>query len=234
VVACTSDNRQLPTSAFVMTEPEKIWRNGNLAIVLFLAVPGVFVFLEHLGYFPGETARQAIESDGRTFLAPDFSLPDSHGDIQRLSAFRGRVVLLNFWATWCPPCRADMPTLENFYQAHRDRGLTVLAVSSDQQGRAVVAPFLMEYGLSFTALLDLAGEVTRMYGVSSLPTTYLLDRQGRLVTVAIGGSLWTDTESQELIAALLDGGASPLVEDHTTTARGSSEEAEAGVEHRAR
>jgi hypothetical protein len=92
----------------------------------------------------------------------------------------------------------------------------------------------MEYGLSFTALLDLAGEVTRMYGVSSLPTTYLLDRQGRLVTVAIGDSLWTDTESQALIAALLDGGASPLVEDHTTTALGSSEEAEAGTGRRVR
>jgi peroxiredoxin len=217
-----------------MTELGKIWRNGNVALVLFLAVPGVFISLERLGYFPSEIAPQALESTGQAFRAPDFSLLDSHGNRQHLSTFRGRVVLLNFWATWCPPCQVDMPALERFYQAHKERGLTVLAVSSDRQGEAVVAPFLRQYGLSFTALLDSAGEVTRLYGVSSLPTTYLLDRQGRLVTVATGGSLWADTESQALITSLLDSGASSLVEDYTTTVQGPSEKLEAGMERRLR
>jgi peroxiredoxin len=217
-----------------MTELRKIWRHGNLTIILFLAVPGALVFLEHLGYLPSETARQVLESPGQISPAPDFSLPDSHGNRQRLSMFRGRVVLLNFWATWCAPCQAEMPALERFYQTYRERGLTVLAVSSDRQGGTAVAPFLEQHNLSFTALLDSTGEVTRMYGVSSLPTTYLLDRQGQLVTVATGGSLWAESESQALITSLLDAGTSSPVEDHTTTAQGPSEKAEAGMQRRLR
>jgi peroxiredoxin len=214
-----------------MIEPRKIWCNRNLAIALFLAVPSILVFMERLGYFPSETARQVIDSRGQSYLAPDFSLPDAHGTTQRLSAFRGRVVLLSFWATWCPPCQDDMPALESFYQAHRDQGLTVLAVASDRQGEAVVTPFLRQYGLSFTALLDSTGEVTRMYGVSSLPTTYLLDRQGRLVTVAIRNSLWADPKSQALITSLLDGTASSSAQYQTTTAQRSPEGAEAAIGH---
>jgi peroxiredoxin len=214
-----------------MIKPRRIWRNGNFVIVLFLAVPSLLVFLERLGYFPSGAARQVIDSRGQTYLAPDFSLPDAHGTMQRLSAFRGRVVLLSFWATWCPPCQEDMPALERFYQAHRDRGLTVLAVASDRQGEAVVTPFLSQYGLSFTALLDSTGEVTRMYGVSSLPTTYLLDRQGRLVTVAIRSSLWADPKSQALITSLLDGTASSSVQDQTTTAQRPPEGTETAIGH---
>lgn len=213
-----------------MSDPRKIWRSGNLVIILFLAVPSVLVFLARLEYFPGDTARQVIDNRAQLYLAPDFSLSDAYGNMQRLSAFRGRVVLLSFWATWCPPCLDNMPALENFYRAHRDQGLTILAVASDQQGGAVVTPFLRQHGLSFMALLDSTGEVTRMYGVSSLPTTYLLDRQGRLVTVAIGDSLWADPKSQALITSLLDGTASSSDKDQTTTAQRPSEGAEAAIE----
>jgi peroxiredoxin len=212
-----------------MAELGKIWRHGNLTLILFLAVPSGLVFLARLGYLPSEMASQALERPGQMSLAPDFSLLDSHGNRQRLSMFRGRVVLLNFWTTWCAPCQAEMPALERFYQTHRERGLTVLAVSSDRQGGTAVAPFLERHHLSFTALLDSTGEVTRMYGVSSLPTSYLLDRQGRLVTVATGGSLWAESESLALITSLLDAGTSSPVEAHTTTAQGPSAKAEAGM-----
>lgn len=216
-----------------MADLRKIWGNGSLVIVLFLALPGL-VFLERLGYFPSETATPLVESDSQRFIAPDFALPDPHGDIHRLSALRGRVVLLNFWTTWCPPCEAAMPALEKFYRDYKDRGLTVLAVSSDHMGVAVVDPFVKQYGLSFPVLLDQAGETTRMYGVSSLPTTYLLDQQGHLVTVAIGDHLWADNESQAVVTSLLNSTASSLGEDTPTMVKRPPGEDEDGIGRRVR
>lgn len=94
--------------------------------------------------------------------------------------------------------------METLYQAYRDQGFVILAVSSDVQGTTVVQPFMERYRLSFPALLDTTGRVNRMYGVRSLPTSYLLDRQGRVVSREIGARNWANAEARALIVSLLD------------------------------
>jgi peroxiredoxin len=195
-----------PTAgAIAMVERHRAWKSGHLVIALFLIVPGVLLFLQHHGYLSQSVAREVGTATNQPFVVPDFSLVDAEGNPQRLSTLRGHVVLLNFWATWCPPCRAELPSLEALYQAYQDQGLTILAVASDRQGAQAVSPFIQQYRLTFPVLLDPSGEVTRLYGVASLPTMYFLDREGRLVMVAVGGRDWTQDKTQALIVSLLNG-----------------------------
>lgn len=161
------------------------------------------MLLQQWGYLAGGTATPAMPVSSRTVVAPDFSLRDLDGNVRRLASFRGRVVLLSFWATWCPPCRTEMPLIEALYQAFKGHDFEVVAVASDVQGAEVVQPFVTQLHLSFTTLLDTTGQVTRLYGVTSLPTTYLLDREGRLVTVAVGSHDWAKAETRALISSLL-------------------------------
>jgi cytochrome c biogenesis protein CcmG, thiol:disulfide interchange protein DsbE len=187
-----------------MNDLRRVWRAGQVIIVMILAVPGGLMLLQQWGYVADDAATPAMPTSSRTVVAPDFSLRDLDGNVRRLASFRGRVVLLNFWATWCPPCRTEMPLMEALYQAYTDNGFEVVAVSSDVQGAEVVQPFVTQHHLSFTTLLDTTGQVTRLYGVTSLPTTYLLDREGRLVTVAIGSHDWAKADARALIRSLLD------------------------------
>jgi len=162
------------------------------------------MLLQQWGYWANGTITPAMPIPSRTVVAPDFELRDLEGNVRELASFRGRVVLLNFWATWCPPCQTEMASMEGLYQAYKDYGFEVVAVSSDVQGVEAVQPFVTQLRLSFTTLLDATGQVTRLYGVTSLPTSYLLDRQGRLVTVAIGGHDWTKAEARTRITSLLE------------------------------
>jgi len=171
-------------------------------VVLVLWV--ILVLLQHQEFLLRGPASETASPTSRTVRAADFRLPDLEGNWQRLSHFRGQVVLLNFWATWCPPCRAEMPSMETLYQTYRDQGFVILAVSSDVQSIAIIQPFLEQYRLSFPVLLDPKGQVTGTYGVRSLPTTYLLDRQGRVVSREIGARNWANAGAQALIAALLE------------------------------
>jgi peroxiredoxin len=187
-----------------MIELRKVWKARHLLIVIVFAMLGVLILLQHWGYLLDGTATPAMPMSSRTVVAPDFSLRDLEGSVRRLASFRGRVVLLTFWATWCPPCQTDIPLMEALYQAYKDRGLEVVAVASDVQGAEIVQPFVTQHHLSFTIILDTTGQVTRLYGVTSLPTTYLLDREGRLVTVAIGSHDWAEADPRALIMSLLD------------------------------
>jgi peroxiredoxin len=171
---------------------------------IVLAIWVILVLLQRQGFLLRGPASETASPTNRTLLAADFSLPDLEGGWQRLSHFRGQVVLVNFWATWCPPCRAEMPSMEALYQTYRDQGFTILAVSIDVQGAAAVQPFLEQYRLTFPVLLDPKGQVTGAYGVRSLPTTYLLDRQGRVVSREIGARNWANAGAQALIASLLE------------------------------
>jgi peroxiredoxin len=135
--------------------------------------------------------------------APDFTLPDLESRPVRLRELRGKVVFLNFWATWCPPCRLEMPSMERLYQIFKQTEFALLAVSIDRQGGEVVKPFMAELQLTFPALLDSRMEVARQYGLRGLPTTYLIDPEGRLIGTAVGGRDWSSTEAKALIAGLL-------------------------------
>lgn len=124
------------------------------------------------------------------FLAPDFSLQSITGETYTLSDLRGQAVVINLWATWCPPCRAEMPALQKMYEEYGDQGLVILAVNSTvQDDAAAIAPFASEYGLTFPILLDGAGLATSAYQVRSLPSSYFIDRQGIVRKVIIGGPM---------------------------------------------
>jgi len=112
--------------------------------------------------------------------APGFTLSDLQGRSTALSEYRGKVVLLNFWATWCGPCRVEMPSMETVYRELKDEGFEILAISSDPQGMSVTRPFSESHNLTFPILHDAEYDVSGVYGVRTLPMSYLIDRHGRL------------------------------------------------------
>jgi peroxiredoxin len=142
-------------------------------------------------------------------LAPDFVVPDLSGQAVRLSALRGKVVVVNLWATWCPPCREEMPSMERLYQRLRDRDFQLLAISEDEDGQRVVEPFVKEMKLSFPVLVDPDHQVGDRYGVWGYPETFVLDRSGRIVERVIGPRDWASPESVAALEGLLGAGAPP-------------------------
>jgi thiol-disulfide isomerase/thioredoxin len=136
--------------------------------------------------------------------ASGFELPALDGGTVRLDDFRGRVVLLNFWATWCAPCREEMPALAALATQLGPQGLVVLAVSV-REPRATVEPFVRGLGLRFPVALDQEGTVTARYHVFALPTTIVVDRQGRHVGSVLGIRDWTGGDARAYVRALLAG-----------------------------
>ena len=188
----------------MMTDLRKGWKARSLLIAVIVMVPGALTLLQPWVYWADGTTDPAMSLSSRTVVAPDFALRDLDGARRTLASFRGRVVLLSFWATWCLPCRTEILSIAGLHQNYKDYGFEVVAVSSDMQGAEVVQPFMTRLQLRLTTLLDTTGQVTRLYGVTSLPTTYLLDREGRLVTVAIGGHDWAAADARALITSLFD------------------------------
>jgi len=135
--------------------------------------------------------------------APEFALPTPEGRVVSLASFRGRVVLLNFWATWCPPCRVEMPAMEQLHRALEDQGLTILAMDQDESPK-LVAKFMRDFRLSFPALIDSGSRVSSQYGVRGLPTTHLIDRRGRVVGGAVGPRDWASRQGHALIRSVLE------------------------------
>jgi peroxiredoxin len=135
-------------------------------------------------------------------LATDFQLPDLDGQLLRLQDQRGKVVLLNFWATWCVPCLQEMPLMEQLSQALRQRPFVIWAVAL-REDRDRVAPFMDKHQLRFTALLDRDGAVSTRYKLRGLPTTYLIDCRGNTVGWSIGPQEWTGEAVSSLLTALL-------------------------------
>jgi peroxiredoxin len=144
--------------------------------------------------------------------APDFALMTLEGQPARLREFRGKMVLLNFWATWCAPCLHEMPSMERLHQTFKHTEFVLLGVSMDRQGEEVAKPFVDNLKLTFPILLDRTSEVARRYGVRGLPTTYLIDPDGLLIGAAIGARDWYRTEAKALIASLLR--QAPPTADH--------------------
>src|SRR5204862_9678 len=146
-------------------------------------------------------------------LAPDFVVPDLAGRTVRLSGLRGKVVVLNLWATWCAPCIEEMPSMERLYAELREADFALLAVSQDEDGKRVVAPFVERMHLSFPVLLDPERQVGDRYGVTGYPETFVIDRNGYVVEHVIGPRDWAAPGEiaalQALIAAGDPGGAPP-------------------------
>ncbi len=139
----------------------------------------------------------------KVLSAPSFDLPGLKKGSMRLSDYKGKLVLLNFWASFCAPCRVEMPALENLWQRYRERGLVVLALSADRDNLKQVGRLIKEGGYSFPVLLDTEGEVRKTYEVRALPTTYLIGRDGRFIGRIIGEREWDSAEGRKLIEILL-------------------------------
>jgi peroxiredoxin len=146
--------------------------------------------------------------------APEYAAPDLAGELVSLQQLRGQVVLLNVWATWCPPCRWEMPALDRLQRELGDAGLAVVAVSvdaapgaSDGMGRTGgdVAAYAREMDLGFTILLDPASRVQEVFGVRGLPTTFLIDRSGRIRKKVLGPAEWDQPPYIDEIRELLEG-----------------------------
>ncbi len=119
-------------------------------------------------------------------VAPDFTLRDAEGKSVRLSDFRGKVVLLDFWATWCPPCKMEIPWFVDLQRRDKDRGFVVLGVAMDDDGWDAVKPFLSQIGVNYRVVMG-NDETFQLYGgVDALPTTFLIDREGRIAAVHVG------------------------------------------------
>jgi peroxiredoxin len=148
----------------------------------------------------------SIEKFDKKVVAPDFTLKDLNGKTVSLRDLRGKVVFLNFWATWCPPCKLEMPKMEELHKELSSRGLVILAINF-QEGPQEIREFFKEHNLTFTALLDRKSEVFGLYQAWSLPTTYLINRNGEIVGKVIGYRDWHSERARNLFHQLLEDSA---------------------------
>lgn len=172
------------------------WKEAVLLVIIvsFIALFAVFIVGKK-----GAPVKVISEGDA----APDFSLPALDNRVVRLSDFRGRVVMLHFWATWCPPCVEEMPGIEQLYKAFKDSGLEILAVSVDEDGASAVSPFMKKNNLTFPVLLDRGRRVASGYGTFKFPETYVIDRGGIVRFKAIGSLDWTHPANMERIRTIV-------------------------------
>jgi len=134
----------------------------------------------------------------------DFSLPLVGADRENLtlSELRGKVVFLNFWATWCPPCRDEMPSMESLYGRYKEKGLEIVAVNM-RESQELVHAFMSDYGLSFPAVLDINGGVSTGYGIQAIPTSFILNREGQIVARLVGSIDWDSPQIHAVFESLL-------------------------------
>ena len=179
-----------------------------LFIVIFIGA--VLFFFEHFAESPISIAdiqtRKKFnqEKPDVGYLAPGFVLRNLEGNHEDLESYRGQVVVLNFWATWCAPCRIEMPSFEKLYRRYRSEGMTILAVTIDKNMEPKIKSFVNEYGLSFPVLLDEKGEVEQLYPSMTIPFTYVIDREGRVVARVDGAKNWESKETFDAIEYLLE------------------------------
>jgi len=133
--------------------------------------------------------------------APAFALPDLDDNIHKLSDYRGKALIVNFWATWCPPCREEMPSMERAWQKIESEGIGMLAINVGEDFDAVFG-FSGEIDMSFPLLIDPSGKEPLRWPIRGLPTTYVINPEGEIVYQAIGGRKWDDEALLDVVRAL--------------------------------
>jgi cytochrome c biogenesis protein CcmG, thiol:disulfide interchange protein DsbE len=173
----------------------------TLVSIVILAVTFGIVWLQSAKYEPLTVGKEA----------PDFVLPNLNDKSVRLSDYRGKVVFLNFWATWCKPCREEMPSMEVLYKNFDRDGLVVLAVSIDRvTTKKDIPPFVSSMNLTFPVLVDSWGQTDKRYKLMGVPETYIIDQQGILREKIIGPRDWTVLDNLHTITGLLKGSSKPV------------------------
>jgi DsbE subfamily thiol:disulfide oxidoreductase len=186
------------TKTYVRQTKSKTWLYVNMAIAVMLIVGGIAV-LFWMGEQDAEKSTPTTSAKiGAT--AANFQLPALSGESVALSDYEGQVILVNTWATWCPPCKAEMPAIHEFYQAHQNDGFVVLAINS-QEDAATVQRFINAQGFTFPVLLDTQASVLNQYKVRGLPTSFVIDRDGVIRYIHSGAI--TRQQLEDVISPLL-------------------------------
>ena len=181
----------------------KGWLVAGLLGVIFALTTGVPASLmaEEVEPFKFTYPKQRLD-------APAFQLQDLNGDAASLEAYRGKVVMVHFWATFCLPCLEEMPVLESLWQEYGGQGLMILGIAGDRGDIEIIREFAEKTGVNFPVLHDQEGLVRNRYKVTALPTTYMVGRDGKISGRAIGTRAWSEHGGREVIETLLDTPAS--------------------------
>jgi peroxiredoxin len=164
-----------------------------------LAIAGIAAYLASCSFYEAEWPAVKEEKDRKK--APEFALKDANGEVAKLSDYRGKVVLLNFWATWCGPCEVEIPWFVEFQRQYKDRDFAVLGVSLDEDGWKSVRPYIDRQKLNYRVMVT-TEQVDQLYGgVDSLPTTFIIDREGRVASSHVGLAS-KNTYRQEILTLL--------------------------------
>lgn len=175
-------------------------RRWSFVVGVVFALGAIWIWVSAV---PASATTSRIPSPRQGFAAPDFSLELMGGGEVTLSDLRGQAVIVNLWASWCPPCRAEMPAMQRLYEANQARGLAILAINTAyQDSMASAEAFIREYGLTFPIPLDRTGEVAGRYQLMALPTTFFIDPEGIIQQVVIGGPM-SEAALQVAVESLL-------------------------------
>ena len=168
-------------------EVRRVNPKSILLIILIIGGIGIIALLQTKN---ASFNQSGINRSVKGVPAPNFTLPDLDGKMINLADYKGKVVLLNIWATWCAPCVKEMPSMEKLYQELKDEGLEILAVSIDETGSEAVRPFMEKHKLNFPALTDTEGKTKTLYQTTGVPESFIIDRDGIIVEKIIGPREW--------------------------------------------
>ena len=184
---------------------------------LFDKIPGIslssigwILLLGFLGYRMAPQVRAAFGAGAAGDIVPAYTAQTTDGEDISLEELRGKVVLVNFWATWCPPCRIEMPGFQRVYEDHRDEGFVILGISTDQAGKGVVREFLEERNITFPVTMASMQVVQDFGGIRALPTSFLIGREGRVRQEVSG--IFATPALRMAVGHLLDEDASTIDE----------------------
>jgi len=179
---------------------QSMYKSITLFIVISICL-GCFVLVQGKDSFFNLSKQVRIKPG---LPMPNFTFPGLDGKMVSLTDFKGKVVFLNIWATWCPPCRDEMPSMERVYQKLKDQDFIILAISIDPSGAEAVTPFVRDYKLSFPILLDKKGKSQNLFGTTGIPESFIIDKHGFLGQKTIGPREWDSPENIEYFQDLIE------------------------------
>jgi peroxiredoxin len=165
----------------------------SFVLIVMLAVGVGIIILLQLKDSSFKTSGTPLP--GKDVPAPDFAFPGLDGKKVSLADYRGKLVLLNIWATWCAPCVAEMPSMEKLYQKLKNEGFILIAVSIDETGAEAVMPFIKKHKLSFPVLTDTQGDIKHLYQVTGIPESFIIDKNGMIVEKIVGPRDWATSSA---------------------------------------
>lgn len=167
-------------------------------IVIFLLAAVMITSMSTAAFGAGKDFKMPVVGIEEGNAIPDFTLVDLNGKKTNIKDYRGKVVFLNFWATWCPPCRQEMPSMETLWQKSKGKPFVILAVSVDDADTKKVADFIAKNKYTFPVFHDVTGELSQQFLIRSIPTTFILDTKGIIIEKMSGAADWSTLNVDEL------------------------------------